>query len=464
MGVVNEKEGQSETNILLFPTEKEVYITLLSNRASQKTRCTRETRVIRERLIWSATWTETMRGLFWQRRHWRRGVWWEGWGLGSSTRATAVSVLSVLRAIVKYLRLCRLHSLRTQQRVQHVKCVLVLVGPAARVVAIGVGLVRLGVRVVSLMVREAQRWEDIGPKTHRVRGHARKWRNLKWVSGGLAYFCGMGASWRLRHVSPFSGWGWWGARSYRVTRDLFATCAGRTWMFMCWGRGGWRCRTARGWVVVMRMMVVIGTLFVFLSTFPIFSPFWNAYPNLNVLFRPATAAVPSACRLARRRKAHLQDNGWGVARVCGSRGGLLLVMVVLVFSLLIHKSLGGSGVSLFHIGLHVLQLLFLCCQLIRMLSPVLAQRDFSRRVEIIGRWRLLSRSLPALGWGCGIAVLWWGSHRGIWVRGGKAHQTCKRAVRWCHGDHAHNGIRLVTILHLRLLGSLTCRFPVSNAF
>lgn len=176
-------------------------------------------------------WTDGVSSLF--RQGWQGGrwFWWEGWGMGSSTSATAVSVLSVLRAIVKNLRLCRLHPLRAEQRVQHVKGVLVIVGLSACAVAVGVGLVRLGVRVVSLMVRQTQRGEDIRPVTQRVGGHPGQRRELKWVSGGFANFWGMGAGRSLGHVSPFSGWRRWGAASHRVTWDLFATCTGRTWMF-----------------------------------------------------------------------------------------------------------------------------------------------------------------------------------------------------------------------------------------
>ncbi len=129
--------------------------------------------------------------------------------------------------------------------------------------------------------------------------------------------------------------------------------------------------------------------------------------------------------------------------------------MVLILPLLVHEGLCGSGVSLFHTCFHVFQLPLLCCQLVCMLHSILAQRQLSRRVKLVGCGLLLGRRIPVLGWGSSAVVVGWVVHGGTGGWGGKAHQPGQCAVSWCHGDHIHNGFWLITILHFWFLGSLT---------
>lgn len=121
-----------------------------------------------------------------------------------------------------------------------------------------------------------------------------------------------------------------------------------------------------------------------------------------------------------------------------------MMLLLLLPLLLTNESLGSVGIVPFHAGFHVLQLPLLSRQHVSVLGAVLAQGHLGWGMDLAVGLLTNSFSCPSLHT-AGRTLIPVAQQRGR-RRYRETHQACYRALRGCHGDHAHHGVPLVTIL------------------
>lgn len=178
--------------------------------------------------------------------------------------------------------------------------------------------------------------------------------------------------------------------------------------------------------MVVRVMVMIGSISMLVSAFPLLSRthtlfFRHTDFHFNILIlsvRTVTAAATATAASGSEGKAHFQgaaivpfflkrdfENNWRliIRRARMGCRGLLVMVGLFLFMLLPDQSLGSVGVFPLYARLHVFQFSFLSGQNVSVLGAVFAQGHFGGGVDFAVGCRLVSLrfSAPVLraAWG-----------------------------------------------------------------